>query len=86
MSSTGPASWLRCGPAPLSMTPSVSMRASFAVFDRAAAWTARARGHGRYQGAAFDFDERSTDLWIYRDDCWACVLTQLTRIAPRTFN
>ena len=52
------------------------------LFDRAATWTARARGHGRYQGAAFDFDERSTDLWIYRDDCWVCVLTQLTRIAP----
>jgi hypothetical protein len=51
------------------------------LFGRAAIWTARARGSGRYNGAAFDFDERSTDMWIYRDGRWVCVLTQLTPIA-----
>jgi len=51
-------------------------------FDQAATWTARARGSGRYNGAAFDFAERSTDFWIYVDSHWLCALTQLTRIAP----
>jgi ketosteroid isomerase-like protein len=46
-------------------------------------WIARARGSGRYRGARFTFDERSTSLWEMRSGRWTCLFTQLTAIAPQ---
>ena len=44
-------------------------------------WIARVDGAGHYDGRAFSFSERSSDLWVRRGDRWVCVFTQLTPIA-----
>ena len=50
------------------------------VYGDSAVITALANGHGSYRGQAFDFAERSTDVWIWTNGRWLCAFTQLTRM------
>lgn len=53
------------------------------VYGDMALVTAVARSSGKYKGDAFVTNERSTSVFVHKDGCWVCVLTQLTPIARR---
>ena len=52
------------------------------VYGDTAVLTARMTNTAHYQGERFDADEWVTDLFVYRDGRWLCVLSQITPVAP----
>jgi ketosteroid isomerase-like protein len=65
----------------LSHSAMQSSEARVRIYGDSAVLTARADGQGTYRGNSFQFSERSTDVWLWVDGRWLCVLTQLTRIS-----
>lgn len=53
------------------------------VYGGTAVVTARGVSGGRYQGQAFREEERSSCVFVRQEGRWRCVLTHLSRLAPR---
>lgn len=53
------------------------------VYGDTAVVTARGVSGGKYQGQAFREVERSSCVFVRQNGQWRCVLTHLSRIAPR---
>jgi ketosteroid isomerase-like protein len=53
------------------------------VYGDAAVVTARGVSGGKYCGQAFREVERVSDVYVRQDGPWRCVLTHLSRIAPK---
>jgi ketosteroid isomerase-like protein len=53
------------------------------VYGDSAVLTALTRTKGKFMGQEFSTHERSTDVFVKRDEQWQCVLTQLTRFTKR---
>jgi uncharacterized protein (TIGR02246 family) len=52
------------------------------VYGDTAVLTARMTNTAHYRGERFDADEWVTDVFVYRDGRWLCVLSQITPVAP----
>ncbi|WP_156727459.1 nuclear transport factor 2 family protein [Streptomyces apocyni] len=52
------------------------------VYGDTAVVTARATNTAHYQGARYDADEWTTDVFVRRDGRWLCVLSHITPVAP----
>jgi ketosteroid isomerase-like protein len=50
------------------------------VFGDTAVVTTKVRLSGVFGGKAFDVGERQTDVWVWRDGGWKCVLTHETKL------
>jgi ketosteroid isomerase-like protein len=46
------------------------------LFGNTALVTTKVRMSGMFAGKAFDIGERQTDVWVWKDGTWKCVLTQ----------
>jgi ketosteroid isomerase-like protein len=53
------------------------------VYGDTAVVSARGVSGGKYRGQAFSEVERVSDVWVRQDGQWRCVLTHLSRLAPR---
>jgi ketosteroid isomerase-like protein len=50
------------------------------VFGDTAVVTTKVRLSGVFNGKAFDVGERQTDVWVWKDGGWKCVLTHETKL------
>jgi ketosteroid isomerase-like protein len=50
------------------------------VFGDTAVVTTKVKTSGTLQGKPFDVAERQTDVWIWKDGAWRCVLTHETKM------
>jgi ketosteroid isomerase-like protein len=50
------------------------------VYDNIALVTTKVKTSGMFGGKPFDLEERQTDVWLWKDGGWKCVLTHETRI------
>jgi ketosteroid isomerase-like protein len=50
------------------------------VYDDVALVTTKVKTAGTFQGKPFDVTERQTDVWLWKDGGWKCVLTHETVI------
>jgi ketosteroid isomerase-like protein len=53
------------------------------VFDNVALVTTKVRTSGMFGGKPFDVVERQTDVWLWKDGGWKCVLTHETLIPAK---
>ena len=51
------------------------------LFGDTAVVTAKVRLSGVFRGKAFDVAERQTDVWVWRNGGWKCVMTHETKLA-----
>jgi ketosteroid isomerase-like protein len=54
------------------------------VYDNVALVTTKVKTSGMLDGKAFDVRERQTDVWLWKDGGWKCVLTHETKIPEKT--
>lgn len=52
------------------------------IYGDVAVLTARVTNTAHHQGAQFDADEWTTDVFVRRDGRWSCVLTHITSAEP----
>jgi ketosteroid isomerase-like protein len=50
------------------------------VYDNVALVTTKVKTAGTFQSKSFDVTERQTDVWLWKDGRWRCVLTHETMI------
>jgi ketosteroid isomerase-like protein len=50
------------------------------LFDKIALVTTKVKTSGMFGGKPFDVTERQTDVWLWKDGGWKCVLTHETKI------
>jgi ketosteroid isomerase-like protein len=50
------------------------------LYGNTALVTTEVKTSGTFQGKPFDVTERQTDVWLWKDGGWKCVLTHETKI------
>jgi ketosteroid isomerase-like protein len=53
------------------------------IYDNVALVTTKVKTSGMFGGKAFDVLERQTDVWLWKDGGWKCVLTHETRVPDK---
>jgi len=53
------------------------------VYDSIALVTTKVKTSGMLGGKPFDVRERQTDVWLWKDGAWKCVLTHETRVPAK---
>jgi len=53
------------------------------VYDNVALVTTKVKTSGMLNGTPFDVLERQTDVWLWRDGEWKCILTHETKIPAK---
>ena len=51
------------------------------LYGNTALVTTKVKTSGTFQGKPFDVTERQTDVWLWKDGGWKCVLTHETKIS-----
>ncbi len=54
------------------------------IYDNVALVTTKVATSGMFGGKPFDVLERQTDIWLWKDGAWTCVLTHETLIPAKT--
>jgi ketosteroid isomerase-like protein len=50
------------------------------LYEDTAVVTTKVQTSGMFRGKTFDVEERQTDVWVWKDGGWKCVLTHETKL------